>query len=343
MKKVLRVIAGVMTMAMLAGCSGPGTGQQATNTSGATQAPTEESQNDSSTQTPAGQSDSSKEQKVIAFVPKQLGNPFFVAIRDAMGEAAADKGYEFKCNAPDASTEVDKQISIAEAFIESNVDALVLGPCDATAIVDVINKAKAKGIAVLLVDSGADESDYLSYIGTDNFEGGKVAARWFGENVTGKVAIIDGFAGNEATTQRYKGFMEEIKNYPEVEVVTSDYANGDLSQSMSVAENFLTAYPDLAGIFAVDDMMAIGAGQAVEAANKRDQIKICGFDGQPDAAQKIIEGTIDATIAQKPATMGRMTVDAVTDYFAGKELERVINTGCEVVDKTNAETFLQWQ
>lgn len=281
--------------------------------------------------------------KTIAFVPKQLGNPFFVAIKDSMEEAAIAEGYTFKCNAPDASTEVDKQINIAEAFIEEGVDALILGPCDSTALVDVINRAAEKDIAVFLVDSGADESDYVTYIGTNNYEGGKIAAKWMGENVKGQVAIVDGFSGNEATTQRYKGFMDEIKNYPDVDVVTSDYANGDLSMGMSVAENFLVAYPELVGIFAVDDMMAIGAGQAVEAAGKTDQVKVLGFDGQPDAAEKIIEGTIDATIAQKPATMGRMTVEFVTDYLNGKEVERVIDTGCDIVTINNAELYKQWQ
>lgn len=282
-------------------------------------------------------------EKTIAFVPKQLGNPFFVAIKDAMEEEAGKEGYIFKTNAPDASTEVDKQINIAEAFIEEGVDALVLGPTDATALVDVINSAAAKDIAVFLVDSGADESDYVSYIGTDNYEGGILAAEWMGENVKGQVAIIDGFAGNEATTQRYKGFMDAIEEYPDIEVVTSDYGNGDLSMGMSVAENFLVAYPDLAGIFAVDDMMAIGAGQAVEAAGKKDSVKILGFDGQPDAAEKILEGTLDATIAQKPATMGRITVEFITAFLNGEKVDSFISTGCDIVDIDNAELYKEWQ
>ena len=348
MRKVLAVgLAAAMALAA-AGCSGPGSGKETTaqTTEKAPESAAEKTEaaegKDEAAEEKTEAADNGKK-KVIAFVPKQLGNPYFVAIRDAMEEAAVEAGYDFKCNAPDASTEVDKQVSIAEAFVEANVDALVLGPCDKTAIVDVINKADSKGIPVFLVDSGADESNYVTYIGTDNFEGGKIAAKWFGENVKGQVAIVDGAAGNDATTQRYKGFMEVIAEYPDVEVVTSDYANGDLSQGMTVAENFLTAYPNLAGIFAVDDMMAIGAGQAVEAANKKEQVKVCGFDGQPDAAQKVLEGTIDVTIAQKPATMGRMVVDAIEKYMAGEDVERVINTGCDVVDEKNAETYLEWQ
>jgi ribose transport system substrate-binding protein len=248
-----------------------------------------------------------------------------------------------RVNAPDSETEVDKQISILETYIEQGVDIIITGPCSQTAIVDTIKKADEKGIPVFLVDSGADESPYISFVGTNNYEGGKLGADWIGKNVKGKVAVLDGFSGNDATTQRFKGFSEQIKKYPDVTVVASEYGNCELSKGMEVAENFLIAYPDLAGIFTVNDMMAIGAGQAVEAAGKRDQIKVCGFDGQPDAAQKIIEGTIDATIAQKPATMGKLIVDKVADHLRNNKVDRIIDTGCDIVEKADASKYLQWQ
>lgn len=281
--------------------------------------------------------------KVIALVPKTLNNPFFVAMTDSVKEAAGKYGFEVRVNAPDAETEVDKQISILETFIEQGVDAIITGPCSATSIVDTIIAADKKGIPVFLIDSGADESPYLSFVGTNNFEGGKIGARWIGENVKGDVAILDGFSGNDATTQRFKGFMEEIAKYPHIKVVASEYGNCELSKGMEVTENFLTAYPNLAGIFAVNDNMAIGAGQAVEASGRRAQIKICGFDGQPNAAEKIIEGTMDATIAQKPATMGKITIDQIAKHMKGEKIERIVDTGCDVVDKTNAKKYLDWQ
>lgn len=288
--------------------------------------------------------DSSNDAKVIAVVPKTLNNPFFVAMVDSLRNACESRGWTVKVNAADAETEVDKQVSIVEAFIEEGVDVIVMGPSSATALVDTINAAAAKGIAVFLIDSGADECEYQAFIGTDNYIGGQTGAEWIGENVkSGKVAILDGFSGNDATTQRQKGFMDKIAEYPDIEVVASEYANCEISKGMEVTENFLVAYPDLTAIFAVNDMMAIGAGQAVEAAGKRDQITICGFDGQPDAAQKIIEGTIDATIAQKPATMGTLMAETIETYFNGGSIQRSTDTGCDVVTKENAETYLNWQ
>ena len=278
--------------------------------------------------------------KTIAFVPKQLGNPYFVAVRDAVEEAAVANGFEFKCNAPDSSIEVDKQISICEAFIAEGVDVLLVIPNDATAIVDVINSASEKGIAVLLVDSGADESNYISYIGTDNYAGGGVAAEWFKENVSGKVAIIDGAAGNAATTARYKGFVDGLEGFDGIEILTSDYGNGDMGTSMTVAENFLTTYPDLAAIFCCDDQMAQGAGQAV-AATDRDVI-VCGFDGSPEGAQAILDGVMDATIAQTPRIMGTTAVEYAIKYLNGEEVDQIIYTDCQVVSADNASDYLEW-
>ena len=318
----------LMLLALLTGCGGSNNADNGTDNGGNTQN--------------AGGDAEGRDKKTIAFVPKQLGNPYFVAIRDAVEEAAIENGFEFKCNAPDFSIEVDKQINICEAFIAEGVDVLILIPNDATAIVDVINSAAEKGIAVFLVDSGADESDYISYIGTDNYAGGVMAAEWFGENVSGQVAVIDGAAGNQATTERYNGFMDTIGQYSNIEVVTSDYGNGDMGTSITVAENFLTAYPDLAGIFACDDQMAQGAGQAVQAAGKGDVVTVCGFDGSPEGAQAILDGIMNASVAQQPRLMGTTAVEYAVKYLNGETVDPVINTACEMVTADNADSFLSW-
>jgi ribose transport system substrate-binding protein len=281
--------------------------------------------------------------KIIALVPKTLNNPFFVAMSNSVRESAEKYGFEVRINAPDAETEVDKQIGIIETFIEQGVDVLITGPCSTTSIVDTIKLADSRGIPVFLIDSGADESPYVTYVGTNNYEGGRFGARWIGENVKGDVAILDGFSGNDATTQRYKGFMDEIAKYPGVKVVASEYANCELAKGMEVTENFLTAYPNLKGIFAVNDNMAIGAGNAVAASGRRPEIKICGFDGQPNAAQDIIDGNIDATIAQKPVTMGKLVIEQVVKHLDGRKVDRIIDTGCDIVEAPNAKKYLDWQ
>lgn len=336
-KKLLSVVLALtLTVCMTAGCGSKEESASAEPAQTEAEAPAEEAE--APAEASAGELPGTG--KTIAFVPKQLGNPYFVAVKDAVEEAATANGFTFKCNAPDSSIEVDKQISICEAFIAEGVDVLIVIPNDATAIVDVINSAAEKGIAVFLVDSGADESDYISYIGTDNYAGGGVAAEWFKENVTGKVAIIDGAAGNGATTARYNGFKDGLEGFDGIEIVTADYGNGDMGTSMSVAENFLTAYPDLTAIFCCDDQMAQGAGQAVAASGK--DIVVCGFDGSPEGAQAIIDGVMDATIAQTPRIMGKTAVEYAIKYLNGEDVEPIIYTDCEVVTVDNASDYLEW-
>jgi ribose transport system substrate-binding protein len=136
--------------------------------------------------------------------------------------------------------------------------------------------------------------------------------------------------------------MEEIAKFPAIKVVASEYGNAEVAKAMEVMENFMTAYPSLKGVFVVTDVMAIGAGQAVEAAGKRDRIKILGFDGQPNAAEAILAGSIDGTVAQKPVHMGKLTVDQIVKYFKGEKFERVTDTGCDIVDASNAKEYLNW-
>lgn len=340
-KNLAAVLAAAMVMGILGGCAS----SPFTSTTSPTAASTEEAKEESSAQQTAKDTNTAEEGlpgegKTIAFVPKQLGNPYFVAVRDAIEEKATEQGFKFECNAPDSSIEVDKQVSICEAFVNQGVDVLVIIPNDATAIVDVINSAADKGIAVFLVDSGADESNYVSYIGTDNYAGGVLAAKWFEENITGKVAVIDGAAGNAATTARRNGFMDTLENSETIEIVSSDYGNGDMATAMSVAENYLTAYPDLRAIFCCDDPMGQGAGQAVIASGK--DVFVCGFDGSPDGAQAIIDGVMDMTVAQTPKVMGELAVKYAIDYLNGETVDSVIYTDCEIVLSDNAQDFLHW-
>jgi ribose transport system substrate-binding protein len=281
--------------------------------------------------------------KKIAFAPKTLNNPYFVAMADAIKAEAAKYGMTVVSAAPPAETDVDQQVAILENYIQLKVDAIITVPCDKTAPVEVINRADAAGIPVFIIDSGINPCNYKSFVGTNNYEGGKLAAKWVGKNIVrGDVAILDGYSGNDATTLRFKGFKDEIKKYPKIKVVNSAYANCERAQGMTQTENFMTADPKLKCVFAVNDMMALGAVEAVKAARKQKKIKVIGFDGQPEAANSIKNGGLTATIAQFPKTMGIKTVEALVKCWNGEKVEKVIDTGCKVVDKTNCTQFLQY-
>jgi len=335
-----KLIAFVLCMALLAGCMfacAP-----ATPAAEATEAPA------AATEAPAAATEAPADSglpyagKTIAFCPKTLSNAYFVGMQEALLAEAASFGFKVEVAAPPRESDVDQQIAIVENYIQMGVDAIIIVPGDSSQVVDVINEAAKAGIPVLVCDTPAAESNYISFIGTNNYEGGRLAARWFGENVKGEVVILDAQSGNQATTDRHNGFLDQIADYPDIQVVGEAYANADRSEAMTQMENFLTAHPNVAGVFACADMMAQGAAEAVIAAGKKDQVTICGFDGQPDACQDVLDNFIQATVAQRPATMGRLAIQKLVEYLEGKEIEPKIDTGCTFVTSENAADFLNW-
>lgn len=260
-------------------------------------------------------------------------------------KAAATLGVKIECTAPPQETDVEQQIAMFESMLEKKVDGILIVPCGSKEIASSVEKANAAGIPVICLDTNAEGGTVASFIGTNNFNGGKLAGEWIGNNIkTGKVAIITGTPGNKTHEDRVNGFKEGIGAFKDLTIVGDALpAYSERAQGMTQAETLLSAYPDLAAIYCTNDQMALGAGEAVKAAGKTGKIAIVGFDGAPEAAQGIIDGLISASVAQKPGGMGEMGVKAMYDLIVNKAtLEAVVDTGCTIVNKDNAKEYLNW-
>jgi ribose transport system substrate-binding protein len=161
-----------------------------------------------------------------------------------------------------------------------------------------------------------------SYVGSDNVEGGRLAGRHLVEASGGraKVAVLEGIPGHETGDSRLRGFREAIEAAPGVEVVASQTANWERDQGFSVFQNMLQAHPEIDSVFACNDMMALGAIEAIAAARKTGRIRVIGFDAVDDARKAIEEGTMDASIAQFPAEMGRLAVETAVKLVRGEKV-----------------------
>ncbi len=281
----------------------------------------------------------------FALLPKTLTNPYFVAMQEFAQKACDKYGIKLECVAPPDETKVEEQIGMFETMLEKKVDAILVVPCGTTEIVASIEKANAAKIPVLCLDTNASGGDVLSFIGTNNYAGGKLAGDWVGKTIgTGKISIITGTPGNKTHEDRVNGFLEGIKAYPGL-VVAGDVvpAYSDRAQGMSQAENLLTANPDLTVLYCTNDEMAMGAGEAVKARGLSDKITVIGFDGAPSAAQGILDGIVDASVAQAPGKMAEMGVEAAYAYIKnGTAPEKEVDTGCVMVTKDNASDYLTW-
>lgn len=277
----------------------------------------------------------------VALVVKTLNNPFFNDMQAGAEEMARELEINLIVQAAEREVDVEQQVQIVENLIQRRVDAILLTPSGSREVIPVISRANQAGIPVLNLDTRVD-SDLLArdnarivtFIGSDNYEGGYLAGKYLGERLTGggKVAILEGIPGHETADSRQQGFLAGIAEHEGVEVVTSQTANWERSRGYDVFENILQSYPDLDAVFAASDLMALGAVEAISAGGRRPgEILVVGFDAHEEAIQAIRQGTMQATIAQNPREIGRAAVEHAYKWLNGEEVPVEITVEIELV------------
>lgn len=258
-----------------------------------------------------------------------LSNPAFIDLKDEIERYAKSKGS--KVQITDAQNDTAKQSNDVEDFVQKKVDALIINPCDSSAITPAVKSANEAGIPVVCVDRSSDGGKVLTTVASDSVKGGKMAAQYLVKTVgnDAKIAEVSGIPGASATRERGKGFDDYAKG--KLDITTKQTANFDRAKAMNVTENILQAHPDIKAIFAQNDEMAVGASKAVSASGK--DIKIIGFDGA-DACVKLIKGgSVSATIGQRFDLMGKIGLNAIYDHYQGKKINKKINSPIELVTK----------
>ena len=253
----------------------------------------------------------------VALVVKTLNNQFFIDM-EAGAKAAADSlGIELLVQAPEREIDVERQMQIVENLIQRNVRVLLLVPNGSKEIVPAVVKANAAKIPVVVVDTrvdaatlAADGGRVATFIGSDNEDGGRMAGAFLIERMggTAKVAVLEGVPGHETADARLRGFRKSLAAARGMQIVASQPANMERDQAFNVTQNILQAHPDVTALFACNDVMALGALEAIAAAGKASVISVVGFDAQDDARKAITEKRMAATIAQNPREMGRIAV-----------------------------------
>lgn len=291
----------------------------------------------------AGNSSTSKVEKKapkdlkIGVSISTLSNPAFIKLRNIIQSYAKKNGSKIIIS--DANNDTSKQNNDVEDLIQQKVDALIINPCDSSAISTVIEKANDAKIPVVCVDRGADHGTVVSTVASDNVKGGEMAAQWMVDTLgkNAKVAELQGIPGASATRERGKGF-DSIGD-KQLDIVTKQTAQFDRAKALSVTENILQAHSDIKGIFAQNDEEAVGAARAVKASKK--DIKIIGFDGAEAALKLIKKGEITATIAQQWDKIGTTAVQTVYDYYQGKSVKKDKKVAVALVTKKNVSKFLE--
>src|SRR5213594_117661 len=280
----------------------------------------------------------------IAFVMKTVNNPFFIEMQKGAEQAAQRLGVNLIVQAADREVDVEKQMQIVENLIQTKIAALCVTPSGSREIVPAITKANSANIPVIIVDTRVDakalsdaKGTIATFIGSDNYEGGKLAGERIAKQLggKGKVAVLEGIPGHETGDSRLKGFRDALKASPGIEIVASQTANWERDQGFNVFQNILQSHPDVQAVFACSDLMALGAVEAIAAAKKTGQITVVGFDASDEARQAVQRGTMDATVAQSPATMGELAVENAYRLLKGEQIKPEITVPIKLITKEN--------
>jgi len=278
----------------------------------------------------------------IALIMKTLTNPFFLTMKDGAVQAGKDFGVDLTVVSADLETSIMQQISLIQDMTTQKVDAIVIAPIDSKAVVPALAEAQKAGIHIINIDNAIDlvaaeagGLDVEIFISADNTIGGQLATAYLAALLggSGKVAMLEGIPGVENAEGRKRGFLNVVELFPGLEIVAMQTANWETEQALNVFSNILQANPDIDGLFCANDMMALGAIQAIEAAGKTGEIYVTSYDNLDAAQAAILEGTMHATVEQNPYLMGYFGVQFALKAIAGEELPDQFMVPLSCVDK----------
>ncbi|GAA3838527.1 ABC transporter permease/substrate-binding protein [Streptomyces chiangmaiensis] len=267
-----------------------------------------------------------------------LNNPFFVQIKSGAQAEAKKLGVDLTVT--DAQNDASQQANQLQNFTSAGLGSIIVNPVDSDASGPAVRAANKADIPVVGVDRAVNKAKTAALVASDNIEGGKLAAQALAEKLggKGKIIILQGQAGTSASRERGAGFAEGLKAYPGIQVLAKQPADFDRTKGLDVMSNLLQAHPDVQGVFAENDEMALGAIKAL-GSKAGTSVQVVGFDGEPDGLNAVKAGTLYASVAQQPTQLGRIAVDNALRAAEGKKVAETVKVPVKVVTKQNVAGF----
>lgn len=277
----------------------------------------------------------------IAVISKGFQHEFWQTVKLGSDTASEELGVKSTFEGPANESMIAEQIDMVENAITKKATAILLAALDTEALIPVVEKAKSKGIPVVMFDSNVNSDIPLSFVATDNKAAGGVAAEMLGKQLGGKgvVGIVAHNAGTSTAQQRRDGFIEKMKEmYPDVKLLEPVYSDGDHQRAMDKATDMMQSNPNLAAIYATNEGSAIGVATAVDAKGKGGKVKVVGFDSSEAEIAFLKSGVVQGFVVQNPFNMGYLGVKALYDVLEGKTIDNRIDTGATYVTLENLES-----
>ncbi|MDB5363817.1 MAG: transporter [Rhodospirillales bacterium] len=284
-----------------------------------------------------------KDLKSVGITLGSLGNPYFVTLAKGADAKAKEINPAVKVNSVSADYDLNKQYTQVDNFIAAGVDLILINAVDPKAIEPAIKKAHAAGITVVAVDVAANGAD--ATVQTNNVQAGELSCQYLADKLGGKGdVIIENGPQVSAVVDRVNGCKQVFAKYPGIKLLSSDQdAKGSRDGGLNVMQGYLTRYPKLDGLFAINDPQAIGSDLAAKQL-KRSGIVITSVDGAPDIEAALKADTlIQASSSQDPYAMAQQAVVVGYDLMNGKKpAEATILLKPQLVTRANVKEYKGW-
>jgi ribose transport system substrate-binding protein len=278
-----------------------------------------------------GAESGAKKKPVVGVSLLTQTHAFYKELEDGLREEAKARDLELVI----VACEMDpaRQAAQIEDFVAQRVAALLVAPCDSSAIGPHLAGPARANIPVFSADIAVRTAPVVSHVASDNVQGGRLAARTLAALIgdKGQVLIID-HPDVASVQDRVRGFDEEMKSHPQITVVGRPAAGGQRARAMAVMEDMLQAHRTLSGVFGINDDSALGALAVLEAAGRKDVV-IVGFDGTPEAEAAIARGSaLKADVVQYPRKIGKTAIEMIAKHLHGEQVPPLIAVEVGIID-----------
>lgn len=277
----------------------------------------------------------------IAVIPMGTTHEHWKAIHAGAVKAGQELGVEIIWKGPQKEDDREQQIAVVEDMIARGVSGIVLAPLDKTGLRQVVREAKMAGIPTVCVDSGLEGDDHLSFVATDNYDGGVAGAKRLAEVLDGqgRVIMMRAMVGVESTGAREQGFLDEIQKYEGIEILSDNqYGGVTVESGYQMAENLLNRFrDDVTGVFTPNESTTFGMLRALTDAGLAGKIKFVGFDTSDKLIQALEAEELDGLVLQNPFKMGEEGVKTLVENLNGGTVPARIDTGIAVATPENKD------
>ncbi|WP_151482022.1 substrate-binding domain-containing protein [Streptomyces albicerus] len=286
--------------------------------------------------------DKASGKKTATLIMSTLNNPFFVSVKNGAEAQAKKSGVQLSVQ--NANNSDSNALNLATTAISKQVGVLIIDPVSSQSATSSVSQANSANIPVLAFDRKPDSGKLASFIGYDAIQAGRNSADALAKslNEKGTIVEIQGLLGTNVAQDRSKGFEEQIAKYPKIKIVAKQAADFDRSKALDVMTNVLQAHPDIDGVYAANDEMAMGALAALKARKLAGKVQLVGNDGISDALEAVAAGTMYATNAESPYALGQKVITLADNVLDGKKVAQEETLQGQVVTKDNVKKYADY-